>query len=365
MTTMTGTMLVRTIGVAALALAALACGGGADGPAATLPDAPAVAATVASVEAVTLPQWTEATASVEAWRRVTPGTKILGRVERIAVREGDRVAAGMTLAKLESRDLEAAVEQARAAVAMAYAQFTVAEAMRRRMTDLLARGSATAKNVADAEAGFEVAAAAVAQARANVAAADVMLGYADVRSPIAGWVVERRIEAGDMASPGVPLFVVEDLSKAKVVVQVPESDVLGLAVGVQAIVSVPVLAVEVAGTIARLVPAGDPESRTYEVQIVLVNPDGALRSGMFARARFDRGAREAVVVPTSAIVRRGQLDGVFVLDSDGRARTRWIRTRAIPGDPARMEVTSGLGVGERFLLAPPAALADGGRVKEA
>jgi RND family efflux transporter MFP subunit len=248
---------------------------------------------------------------------------------------------------------------------MADAQFTVAEAMRRRMTDLLARGSATAKNVEDAEAGYQVAAAAVAQARANVAAADVMLGYADVRSPIAGWVVERRIEAGDMASPGMPLFVVEDLSKAKVVVQVPESDVLGLAVGVQAIVSVPVLAVEVAGTIARLVPAGDPESRTYEVQIVLVNPDGALRSGMFARARFDRGAREAVVVPTSAIVRRGQLDGVFVLDSDGRARTRWIRTRAIPGDPARMEVTSGLGVGERFLLAPPAALADGGRVKEA
>ncbi len=365
MTTMTGTMLVRTIGLAALALSAIACGGGSDRTGAALPEAPEVAAAVETVEIATLPDWTEATASVEAWRRVTPGTKILGRVERVPVREGDRVGAGAVLAKLESRDLEAAVAQARAAVAMAVAQFKVAESMRRRMTDLHARGSATTKNLEDAEAGFLVATAGVAQARANVAAAEVMLGYAEVRSPVAGWVVERRVEAGDMASPGMPLFVVDDLSKVKVVVEVPESDVLGLAAGKDAVVAVPVLDREIPGRIERMVPGGDPTSRTYEVQIVLANPDGALRSGMFARVRFERGTRDTIAVPSSAIVRRGQLDGVFVLDADGRARIRWIRGRAIPGDPSRFEITSGLGAGERFLPAPPAALADGGRVKEA
>lgn len=362
---MHGKRWFRTTAMVSLALAAAACAREPAGSGTEAVEAPALTTTIAAVEAVRLPQWVDATASIEAVRRVTPGTKILGRIDRVPVREGDRVAVGATLAVLERRDLEAAVEQARAAVAMTEAQLTVAEAMRRRMIDLEARGSATPKNLEDSEAGYQVARAAVAQARANVAAAEVTLGYADVQSPVAGWVVERRVEAGDMASPGMPLFVVEDLSRVKVVVQVPESDILGLAKGSAAVVSVPVVGSEFDGSVDRVVPAGDPASRTYEVHVVLPNPDGRLRSGMFARARFERGAREAIVIPASSIVRRGQLDGVFVVDDDGRARTRWVRTRAIAGDSTRIEVTSGLGAGERFLPAPPAALVDGGRVKEA
>jgi len=350
--------------VLAAALLAACAGDRREGEAAPAEAGP-VDATVATAETVALAVWTEATASVEPWRRVTPGTKILGRIERVSVREGDRVAAGTVLAAIEKRDLDAAVAQARAAIAMAEAQEVNAEATHRRMTDLHARGSATEKNLEDAQAGYRVARAAVEQARANLTAAEATLSYAEVRSPVAGWVVERRVEAGDMAAPGQPLFVVDDLAKVKVVVQVPESDVVGIDRGADAVVEVPVLAEEFPGEVDRVVPAGDPRSRTYAVHVVLPNPDGRMKAGAFARVRFARGAREAVVVPSSAIVRRGQMDGVFVLGEDGRARLRWVRVRDVAGDPTRVEVTSGLGAGERYLPDPPAALVDGGRVREA
>ena len=117
-TTMTRLGSAIVLGLAGLAM--VACGG-------TVPDetarsstaGPPVTVSVATAELASLATWTESTATVEPWRRVMPGTKILGRIERVDVREGDRVAAGQRLARLEQVDLEAAVAQARAAVAMA------------------------------------------------------------------------------------------------------------------------------------------------------------------------------------------------------------------------------------------------------
>jgi hypothetical protein len=83
---------------------------------------------------------------------------------------------------------------------------------------------------------------------------------------------------------------------------------------------------------------------------------------MFARASFERGLREALSVPLAAVVERGQLQGVFVLDPDGLARLRWIRLGRVRGE--RVEVLSGLSEGESYLSAPPPGLADGTPVRE-
>lgn len=294
--------------------------------------------------------------TVEPWVRTSPGTKLLGRVAVVAVREGDRVREGGLLARLEDADLKAAVEQAEAAVAMAEAGRENAHAQHARMVELHRRGSVTDKNLEDATAGIRVADAALQQARAALSGARVNLGYAEIRSPISGWVVARRTEVGDMAAPGVPLFTLEDLSRVKVVLQVPESDVVGLQAGMPATVEVDVLERELPATIHRVVPAGDPTSRTYEVQLVLDNPDGDLKSGMFARGRFRTGTRDALRVPRTAVVRRGQLDGLFVVDEEGAARLRWVRLGRTEGD--RVLVLSGLQEGERYVVDPPADLLD-------
>jgi len=154
----------------------------------------AVSAPVAVAEVAAAPATIEVTGSVEPIERVSPGTKLMGRVERVMVGEGDAVRAGQTLARLESRDLAASVEQAKAGVAMAEAQLANAEAMHRRMTELAGRGSATAKNLEDATAGYNMAQAGLQQAKANLSAAQVMLGYAVITTPISGFVTAKRIE---------------------------------------------------------------------------------------------------------------------------------------------------------------------------
>lgn len=333
-------------------------GGGAEAPAAATPAEP-IAVTVATAETATVAERTEATGTVEAIRQVRPGTKVLGRIDRVLVREGERVERGQLLAKLESGDLEAAVAQAEAAIRMAEAELENTRIQKDRMEDLHGRGSVTDKNLEDATAHFQVASAALEQARANLAAARVTLGYAEVRSPIDGWVMAKRVEAGDMAAPGAPFFILEDLSRVKVTLQVPEAEVRGLAEGDPA--RVELLGTEIDARIDRIVPAADPRSRTFSVQLLLDNPEGELKSGTFARASFPRGERAALLVPADAVVTRGQLEGVFVAGDDGRARLRWVTTGHRDGD--RVEILSGLEPGERYVLQPPARLGDGAPIE--
>ncbi len=316
---------------------------------------------VRTASAETLPRMIRASGSLEPLRRVSPGTEILGRVAHVAVREGDRVTRGALLARLESSGLEAAVRQAEAAVDMAEATLDNARAQHDRMSGLHRRGSVTDKNLEDASAGFRVAEASLEQARANLAAARVTLGYAEISSPLSGWVVARRIEVGDMASPGAPLFTLEDLSQVEVVARVSEADVVGLEQGASA--RVEILGGETPATVRRVVPAGDPASRTFDVRLLLDNPDGVFKSGMFARVSFARGERRALRVPISALITRGQLEGLFIAAGDGRVRLRWIKTGEASG--GLTEVLSGLEDGERYLPAPPPALVDGAAYREA
>jgi RND family efflux transporter MFP subunit len=165
-----------------------------------------------------------------------------------------------------------------------------------------------------------------------------------------------------MARPGEPMFVIEDLSRVEVVVTVPESDVVGLERGNPAQVHVEVLGAAREATVESINPSGDPASRTFEVRLLLDNPDGRMKSGMFARASFARGSREGLFVPADAVVERGALRGLFVLDAAGRGRLRWIRLGRT--FDSRVEVLSGLASGERYVVAPPLGFADGTPVQE-
>lgn len=352
--------------VLVLALGAVAgCGGD---PAAEAPEEasrPTMPVTVRIASYADAAREVVATGAVEPSRSVQPGTKVLGRVDAVPVAEGQPVAAGQLLARLESRDLAAAVRQARAAVASAEAQLENARAQYERMRELESRGSATRKNLEDATSAYRMAEAGLEQARANVAAAEVNLGYSEVRSPFDGWVVDKGIEVGDMVQPGRALFTVEDLDPVKVVADVPAAEAHGFAAGSPVTVKVPAAGFRAEGAVDRILPSADRGSRTFRFEIVLPNPEGTLKSGMFARVQLaGESSRPVLLVPRSAISSRGQLEGVYVVDGSvdpPRARLRWVRLGEEQGD--RVEVLSGLSEGESYVVAPPAGLVDGSPVR--
>jgi RND family efflux transporter MFP subunit len=347
--------------VLALAAGALACSHAPER--AAIAEAAPVSVKLVAAAPSTLAASAGATGTVEPWRRAMPSTVLLGRVESILKREGERVRRGETLALVDARDASARKAQAEAALAAARAAESNARAMRERMERLEARQAASRKNVEDAVLGHEAARAQLRAAEEGVAAASVYTGYARIQAPFDGVVTERRVEAGDMAAPGAPLFTVEDLSKVKVEATVAESAVSGLAPGTPVEVSF-AGALARAGTIAEILPAADPRSRTFVVRVVLENADGALRPGSFARLRLPGLAGEpaGTVVPEEAIVRRGPLTGVFVADG-GVARLRLITLGA--AREGSVEVLTGLDVDERVVSPVPPDLEDGRRLAEA
>lgn len=352
--------------VNALAAAALlmlvfpACSNRSDPVQPTVEDPVSLSTATAEIEEVA--RRVHASGSVYPRVRVAPGTKILGRVRTAGADVGQTVERGQVLATLEDRDLSAAVDQASAAIVVAEAQRDNARSQHERLQLLHRRGSVTDKNLEDAVSAFRIAEASLLQAQANLAAAEATLAYATIRSPIRGYVTAKQIEAGDMARPGEPLFVVEDLSQVKVVVTVTESEVVGLAPGDPAQVEVAVLESSREAVVESVNPSGDPMSRTFEIRLLLDNADGRLKSGMYARASFDRGSREGLFVPSRAVVERGALTGLYVLDDEGRGRLRWIRTGEALDE--RVEVLSGLSPGERYVVAPPLGFTDGTPVLE-
>jgi RND family efflux transporter MFP subunit len=340
-----------------MALAAtVGCGGDHVGDAAGVERQP-VSAETAPAELQMVTDRVEMTGSIQPQARVMPGTKIMGRIESVEVDVGDAVRRDQVLARLEKRDLEAAVEQSHAAIRMAEARLANARAHYERIVDLHSRGSVTEKNLEDATAGYRVAEAGLEQAKAALAAAEVNLSYAAVRSPVDGYVTEKKVEAGDLARPGMPFFVLEKLSRVKVTVSVPESDIVDIEKGDEATVRVAVLGEEFGSVVDRIVPSGDTMSRTYEVQLLADNPANRLKSGMFARVVFGKEQREVLLVPATALTRRGQLDGVFVVGDEGVARIRWVRVG--PRWDERVEILSGLEPEERIVVDPPPGLVDG------
>ena len=303
----------------------------------------------------------EATGSVEAARRASPGTILAGRVTRILKREGQRVRQGDTLARVESGDVAARVAQAEAAVVGAQAAETNARLMRDRLERLVAKQAASPKSLEDAVTSHDAARANLHAAEEGVRAARVMLGYGEVRAPFDGVIEQRLVEEGDTASPGMPMFVVVDTSRMKLEAALPESSARGLMPGRPAAVVVDgTNGASRDATLAEILPASDPATRTVTARVLLDNTDGALRPGMFARVRFSGDGPAIVFVPATALVRRGPLTGVFVVD-DNVAHLRWISLGATLN--GRAEVASGLAAGERIVTAPALELADGRRVE--
>ncbi len=296
--------------------------------------------------------------------RVNVSTKLMGAVSSIHVEEGAEVAAGELLVSIRSDDLKAKRAQAGAGRTEAAAAFENISANHARVTELYARKSASRKEMDDVRMAYDMARARLEAADEMAGEIDDLLKYADIRSPITGTVIGKYVQAGDLANPGMPLVAVEDTRELRVNFSVPESEIGRIRRGANVTVVIGAAGANtvVAGSVITVNPAGDPASRRYQVQARIDPPPGAkIHSGMFAEVSVEAGEREAIAVPGSVLVRRGQLDGVYILTPGGEALLRWVRTGAAYAD-GRVEVLSGLAGGEEVITTSDPRITDGVRV---
>jgi RND family efflux transporter MFP subunit len=340
-------------------LAALAGCGGESEP--QLESSAPVSVRVADVQSGPVTRVVEAGGSLHGAREAVLAAKVMGSILEIRKRAGEPVKQGEVLIVLDDREVAGNIGQAEGALAQAEAAASFAEANYRRYQLLFDRGSASQLELDQARFARESAQGAVKQARSATQTAGSYQSYARIPAPFDGRVVDRMAEIGDLAAPGRPLMSVEDARKLRLHVSLPENETGAAKPGDSVQVEVPSLGERSwTGTVAEVVPAVDPSTRSMLVKIDLPE-DPSLRSGLFARARFAVGEKEALRVPRSAIVRRGGMEGVFVV-TDGRASFRLVQLAAgKPGDT--IEALSGLRAGERVVLDPPSTLTEGAAVE--
>jgi RND family efflux transporter MFP subunit len=200
----------------------------------------------------------------------------------------------------------------------------------------------------------------VDRAEAGLAEARIHRGFTRVTSPIRGMVTEKRTETGSMAVPGMPLLTVESAAAFQAEIAVDEGLSGRLKVGAPVIVSIEAIDREMNGKVAEILPAIDPQSRSFTAKVSLSGT--GLRSGLYAKVRIPKGKRELLLAPRPAIVEKGQLTGVYTVDGQGIIAYRLIRTgRAYDN---RMEILSGLKTGDRIIVGGVEKAVDGGFVEQ-
>jgi HlyD family secretion protein len=364
---------------------------------------------VSVVEQRNLLRTVVASGRVETPHRVEIGTQIVGTVARVPVAEGQSVAAAQPLIALDDTELRAAAAQADLAVAQALArvrqltevQIPVAEqalrqaqvnldnarAQLKRQEDLFNQGfigqaslddARKAVDLADAQlrsasellrtlrpggSDLALAQAALAQARASAEQARARLGYAMVRAPVAGILISRDVEPGDVVQPGKALMVLSPAGSTQLVVQIDEKNLGMLALGQSALASADAFPDKrFAGKLVYINPGIDAQRGSVEVKLDVPSPPEYLRQDMTVSVDIEVARRDrAVLVPTDAVHDADRAQPWVLVVKDGRARRRDIGL-GLRGNGVS-EVTRGLSPGEQVVPTRSGPITDGSRVR--
>ncbi|HMK56367.1 MAG TPA: efflux RND transporter periplasmic adaptor subunit [Dissulfurispiraceae bacterium] len=312
--------------------------------------------TAAEVKLIPVDDYYETSGTVKAKNIGVIASKIMGSVTSVAVKEGQRVSRGQMLLTIDDSDIAQKAKAAGNAVESARQQKQLADVTFSRYARLYEEKALSRQEFDQVEAQKKIAASELERAQAMLKEARAYQGYANVRAPFAGVVTGKKIDPGSMAMPGMQLMTVEDTSAFLVEVPVDERLSAQLKLGAPVDMSVDSLNLGIKGKVSEIVPSVDPVSRTFIVKVATGGQ--GLRTGLYAKVRIPTGKRDALVVPASSIVEKGQLNGVYSVDAKGIISYRLVRS----GKRFRnnIEILSGLDAGDTIIVSGTDRAVDGG-----
>jgi RND family efflux transporter MFP subunit len=301
---------------------------------------------VAEVRLIRLPRIETAVGTIRPVHETAIGSKLLARVVEVNLKAGQVVNTGDVLVRLDDTDLRARRRQAEAALDAAAAACLQAESDACRSANLFKSNAVSRQENERAGTALKSADADLSRAKEALNEIQATLDWATIRSPIGGTVIDKKVDVGDMVTPGQMLARLFDPKRMQLVASVRESLAHRLKVGQPIEVQIDNFNKQCIGTISEIVPEAESSSRAFQVKVTGPCPEGVY-SGMFGRLLIRLDEEQVLVIPRQAVRSVGQLDLVIVA-IDGAVSRRAVRLGRKFGDG--VEVLSGLREGEAVQL---------------
>lgn len=309
-----------------------------------------------------------ASGQIEAVQTANISTRMMGRITSITVKAGDVVRKGQVLATISDEDMQAKRAQTAAMIAEAEAAFAAVQKDFDRFTNLYKQQSATARELDQVTMQYQAAKSRVEAARQMKNEVNAMMAYSTLTAPFDGVVTQKLAETGNIASPGMPLLILEQRTELQVGASIAESDISQIHLGDTAQILVKSTGKRFTGKVAQLTPSSQFSGGQYLVKFSIPQASRSdLYAGMYVNvslpakmksAATDRGS---VLVPQSALVHRDELTGIYTVSNQQTAVLRWLRTGRQIGN--EVEVLSGLAAGESFITQADGKLYNGAPVQ--
>ncbi|MEY2629529.1 MAG: hypothetical protein RLZZ469_424 [Bacteroidota bacterium] len=328
----------------------------------------AIAVKVAGNTAATNSSFVTASGKIEAENSANVSTRMMGYVTKVSVKVGQKVNAGQLLVSINSTDLQAKKAQVDASILQATAAFNNAKKDYERFTALFNQQSASQKELDDMTSRYEMAKAGLEAAKQMRNEVVAQFGYSNITAPFSGEITNTFVKEGDMANPGMPLVSIEGASRLQVTAMVSESDIANIHNNMTVNVLVKSINKAVNGKVTEVSSSAKNTGGQYLVKINLTQTDKAILSGMFVNVQFPianktqtTASTDKVLVPESALVKQGQLTGIYTIGNGNTAILRWLRIGKTFGN--QVEVLSGLSAEEQYIISAEGKLFNGAKVK--
>lgn len=338
---------IRPLAGVLAALLLVACGQPAtDTPAKSAP--PTFATLTATAESARSEQLWDGV--VEAIKQATVSAQTSGRVIELPFDVNDTVPEGAVIVRFTDVEQKSAASRMQAQIASAQANYAEAQASYKRIAEIYARQLIPKAQFDQESARRDVAKAALDAARAQLREVGQQMDYTVVHAPYSGIVTERYVQIGESVQAGQPLMSGVSLTDLRVSVQVPQSAIAAIrALRAAEVVLEGAAPRRISASNVTIFPYADPATHTFTVRLDLPGEDTGLFPGMTVKAAFATGDTTRLMVPATALVRRGELQGLYVVSDDG------VSLRQIRSGHSRdghIEILAGLAEGERYAADP-------------
>ena len=326
-------------------------------------NSPAVTVKIKTVSEDNSSPFLTVSGKIEAVKSANISTRMMGYVDKIYVGVGDKVRDGQLLMSVNNADVSAQLAQVNAGITEAEAAYKNAEKDYNRFTTLFQENSASQKELDDITTNYNMTKARLESAKQMRNGVNAQMGYANIRAPFDGVVTNKFINTGDMANPGMPLMEVESPGKYQVLAMVPESEILAVKNDSEVTVQIKALNKNVKGKVTEVSTSSKNTGGQYLVKVIIDKTDAQLLSGMYATVQFPvarKATSSAIIIPLEAIVKNGQLTGIYTVSQSNTALLRWLRLGRTFGD--QVEVLSGLSADEQYIVSAEGKLFNGAKI---